>query len=197
MALHSYSARIVLIASVASLLRVGSVSAGPTVIPKIGANTTSVQDWLGQGAAESKMGYELGFDFRLGGKTLFLQPGIAWKHYGFTFETIEPNDSGEAFFNAWQFPVMVGTTGVIGENIGMVVMVGMVLDLIASTGGRTPLDEDFLTTGTWATKLALGFEFQRYSITASYDIGATPFFKRVYELNTKVNSAALMFGVAY
>lgn len=170
-----------------------------TVInPKVGVNLSAVDGNLGDLQAAAKIGWNAGVDFRVGGKKLFLSPGLHFNNY--TARLVNDIDSDtqvnfkdETTIQALKAPVNIGFD-ITGKKqlLNLYLKGGVTPTMILAVNEKAgiPFSKDDLKTFTWGANVGLGMDITILTVDLNYEIGMSDYFANTTGRNNVLTLSA-------
>jgi hypothetical protein len=170
-----------------------------TVInPKVGVNLSAVDGNLGDLQAAAKVGWNAGVDFRVGGKKLFLSPGLHFNNY--TARLVNDIDTDtqlnfkdETTIQALKAPVNIGFD-ITGKKqlLNLYLKGGVTPTMILAVNEKAgiPFSKDDLKTFTWGANVGLGMDVSILTVDLNYEIGMSDYFANTTGRNNVLTLSA-------
>ncbi|WP_373549900.1 outer membrane beta-barrel protein [Haliscomenobacter sp.] len=170
-----------------------------TVInPKVGVNLSAVDGKLNDLQAAAKVGWNAGVDFRVGGKKLFLSPGLHFNNY--TARLVNDIDTDtqvkfkeETTIQALKAPVNIGFDITGKQQLLNLYLKGGVtptMILAVSEKAGIPFSKDDLKTFTWGANVGLGMDVSILTVDLNYEIGMSDYFANTTGRNNVLTLSA-------
>ena len=170
-----------------------------TVInPKVGVNLSAVDGNLGDLQAAAKVGWNAGVDFRIGGKKLFLSPGLHFNNY--TARLVNDIDTDtqlnfkdETTIQALKAPVNIGFD-ITGKKqlLNLYLKGGVTPTMILAVNEKAgiPFSKDDLKTFSWGANVGLGMDITILTVDLNYEIGMSDYFANTTGRNNVLTLSA-------
>lgn len=168
-----------------AFLLIGSTSfAQVTFNPKVGANVSGLDTKLRDFQTEARVGWNAGFDLRLGEGFFYLQPGIHYNNYSARlFEDLKVDDEirleDETTIQSLKMPLNVGLR-LTGNSrlLGIHAFGGITPTYLLGVKEQAsfPLDKEDLNDWTFGANFGAGIDILFFTIDANYEIGLNDYF---------------------
>lgn len=170
-----------------------------TVInPKVGVNLSAVDGKLNDLQAAAKVGWNAGVDFRVGGKKLFLSPGLHFNNYTARLVNdidtdTQVNFKDETTIQALKAPVNIGFD-ITGRKqlLNLYLKGGVTPTMILAVNEKAgiPFSKDDLKTFTWGANVGLGMDITILTVDLNYEIGMSDYFANTTGRNNVLTLSA-------
>jgi Outer membrane protein beta-barrel domain len=170
-----------------------------TVInPKVGVNLSAVDGKLNDLQAAAKVGWNAGVDFRIGGKKLFLSPGLHFNNYTARLVNdidtdTQVNFKDETTIQALKAPVNIGFD-ITGKKqlLNLYLKGGVTPTMILAVNEKAgiPFSKDDLKTFTWGANVGLGMDITILTVDLNYEIGMSDYFANTTGRNNVLTLSA-------
>lgn len=173
-----------------------------TFNPKVGANVSGLDAKLKDFQTEAKVGWNAGFDLRLGEGFIYLQPGL---HYNSAtarlFQDLDVNDNikleDETTIQSLKLPVNIGLR-LTGDSrwLGVHAVGGITPTYLLGVKEQPsfPLNREDLKNWTLGANVGLGIDILFFTVDATYEIGLSDYFENAAGKN---NMFTLSAGVRF
>lgn len=166
--------------------------------PKVGVNLSAVDGNLGDLQAAAKVGWNAGVDFRVGGKKLFLSPGLHFNNY--TARLVNDIDTDtqlnfkdETTIQALKAPVNIGFD-ITGKKqlLNLYLKGGVTPTMILAVNEKAgiPFSKDDLKTFSWGANVGLGMDITILTVDLNYEIGMSDYFANTTGRNNVLTLSA-------
>lgn len=166
--------------------------------PKVGVNLSAVDGKLNDLQAAAKVGWNAGVDFRVGGKKLFLSPGLHFNNY--TARLVNDIDTDtqlnfkdETTIQALKAPVNIGFD-ITGRKqlLNLYLKGGVTPTMILAVNEKAgiPFSKDDLKTFTWGANVGLGMDITILTVDLNYEIGMSDYFANTTGRNNVLTLSA-------
>ena len=170
--------------------------------PQVGVNFSAIDAKLQDITAESRVGWNAGFDLRIGERAFYLNPGL--HYYSNTARLIKgvesPDDvnfEDETTIQSLKAPLNLGIR-LTGDNglIGLRVKGGVTPTYVFNVTEKEDFsfDKDDLNTFTWAANVGAGMDVLFFTVDLNYEIGMNDYFKDAEGRN---NVLSLSLGLKF
>lgn len=179
-------------------LSVYQIQAQTVVNPKVGVNLSAVDGNLGDLQAAAKVGWNAGVDLRIGGKKVFLNPGLHFNNYTARLVNDINTDTqvkfrDETTIQAIKAPVNIGFD-ITGKKqlLNLFVKGGVTPTMIMSVNEKPgiPFSKDDLKTFTWGANVGLGLDITILTVDLNYEIGMSDYFANTTGRNNVLTLSA-------
>lgn len=170
-----------------------------TVInPKVGVNLSAVDGKLDDLQAAAKVGWNAGVDFRIGGKKLFLSPGLHFNNYTARLVNdidtdTQVNFKDETTIQALKAPVNIGFD-ITGKQqlLNLYLKGGVTPTMILAVNEKAgiPFSKDDLKTFSWGANVGLGMDITILTVDLNYEIGMSDYFANTSGRNNVLTLSA-------
>ena len=170
-----------------------------TVInPKVGVNLSAVDGNLGNLQAAAKIGWNAGVDFRVGGKKIFLSPGLHFNNYTARLVNdidtdTQVNFKDETTIQALKAPVNIGFD-ITGKKqlLNLYLKGGVTPTMILAVNEKAgiPFSKDDLKTFSWGANVGLGMDITILTVDLNYEIGMSDYFANTTGRNNVLTLSA-------
>jgi Outer membrane protein beta-barrel domain len=170
-----------------------------TVInPKVGVNLSGVDAKIGDLDAAARVGWNAGVDFRLGGKKLFLNPGIHLNNYtARLINDIDDNTPGqfreETKIQAIKAPLNIGID-ITGRQqlLNFILKGGITPTYVMAVNEKAgiPFSKDDLRTFTLGANAGIGIDLAIFTFDLNYEIGLNDYFRNATGRNNVLSLSA-------
>ncbi len=166
--------------------------------PKVGVNLSAVDGKLDDLQAAAKVGWNAGVDFRVGGKKLFLSPGLHFNNYTARLlndidTDTQVNFKDETTIQALKAPVNIGfdLTGK-QQLLNLYLKGGVTPTMILAVNEKAgiPFSKDDLKTFTWGANVGLGMDITILTVDLNYEIGMSDYFANTTGRNNVLTLSA-------
>ena len=170
-----------------------------TVInPKVGVNLSAVDGNLGDLQAAAKVGWNAGVDFRVGGKKLFLNPGLHFNNYTARLVNdidtdTQVNFKDETTIQALKVPGNIGFDSTGRKQLLNLYLKGGVtptMVLAVNEKAGIPFSKDDLKTFSWGANVGLGMDITILTVDLNYEIGMSDYFANTTGRNNVLTLSA-------
>ncbi|AEE52346.1 outer membrane beta-barrel protein [Haliscomenobacter hydrossis] len=170
-----------------------------TVInPKFGVNLSAVNGNLNDLQASARVGWNAGVDLRVGGKKLFLSPGLHFNNYTARLVNDLSTDTQVKFkeettIQAIKAPVNIGFD-ITGKKqlLNLFLKGGVTPTMILAVNEKPgiPFSKDDLKTFTWGANVGLGMDITILTVDLNYEIGMSDYFANTTGRNNVLTLSA-------
>ncbi|MDX2067152.1 MAG: outer membrane beta-barrel protein [Haliscomenobacter sp.] len=177
----------------------GQAQKNNTVInPKVGVNLSAVDGNLGDLQAAAKVGWNAGVDFRVGGKKLFLSPGLHFNNYTARLlndidTDTQVNFKDETTIQALKAPVNIGFD-ITGRKqlLNLYLKGGVTPTMVLAVNEKAgiPFSKDDLKTFSWGANVGLGMDITILTVDLNYEIGMSDYFANTTGRNNVLTLSA-------
>ena len=155
-----------------------------TFNPKVGANVSGLDTKIQDFSTEARLGWNAGFDLRLGEGFIFLQPGL--HYYSNTARLIQDLDMNndiniedETRIRSLKMPLNVGLR-LTGNSrfFGIRAMGGITPNYILGVKEQDsfPFDKEDLNDWNFGANVGVGLDVLFFTIDANYELGLSDYF---------------------
>jgi hypothetical protein len=168
------------------------------VNPKVGVNLSAVDGNLGDLQAAAKVGWNAGVDLRVGGKKVFLNPGLHF--YNYTARLVNDintdtqlNFRDETTIQAIKAPINIGfdLTGK-KQLLNLFLKGGVTPTMVMAVNEKAgiPFSKDDLKTFAWGANVGLGLDITILTVDLNYEIGMSDYFANTAGRNNVLTLSA-------
>lgn len=155
-----------------------------TFNPKVGANVSGLDTKLKDFRTEARVGWNAGFDLRLGEGFFYLQPGVHYNNYtARLFQDLDMNSQirleDETTVQSLKIPLNIGLR-LTGDSrfLGVHAIGGITPTYVLGVKEQSsfPLAKEDLNDWTFGANVGVGLDILFLTIDANYEIGLNDYF---------------------
>lgn len=176
----------------AFLCMAGPIWAQFTFNPQIGVNASRLTtDPVGT-EREARVGYQLGFNLRLGEGNFYFQPGVKWLRVGTALKSKSQLGSGFDFkdnvdVSSVQVPVLAGLRLINTKLLGLRANAGPALTLVTSVNDNAfGLKKEDYQSMIWGGIFGIGVDLLIITVDLNYELGLSKVFENATEAKNNV-----------
>lgn len=176
----------------AFLCMAGPVLAQFTFNPQIGVNASRLTTDPAGTEREARVGYQLGFNLRLGEGKFYFQPGVKWHRVGTALKSKSQLDDNFNFednvdVNSVQIPALVGLRIINTKLLGLRANAGVALSLVTSVNDNAfGLKKEDYQEKIWGGIFGIGVDLLIITVDLNYELGLSKVFENASEAKNNV-----------